>query len=500
MPFTSNIIPPISIELGLLMTSVLFFLSILASKAGYRFGVPALLLFLGVGMLFGSDGLGIQFENFQIAQSVGATALCVILFSGGLDTKIAEIKPVLVQGVLLATVGVLITAFLLGVFIWWLLGMTESAAGIGFTTSLLLASTVSSTDSASVFSILRSKGIKLKNNLGPMLELESGSNDPMAYILTITLTSVIAGQAQPNYWLTAGSVMMQLAIGGAAGYIFGKIAVRIINTIKLNNDSLYPILLFTICLFIFSSVYFIKGNAFLAVYIGGLVIGNSRFVNRRNSMNFFDGQAWLSQLIMFLTLGLLVNPHELIPLIIPGALICLFLIMAARPVSVFLCLAPFRKIKFREKSFISWVGLRGAVPIIFAIIPLSENIPHARLIFNIVFICTLFSLIIQGTTLGAVAKWFKLTVQQKKIRKPESFDIDISDAIGPILTETEVTHETISNGSMLKEIKFPSGTLVMIINRKGKYFVPTGGTSLQTGDKLLIITDNKEEITENISG
>lgn len=497
MPLADNVIPSISLELGLLITSLLFFLSLMASKAGYKFGVPALLLFLSVGMLFGSDGLGIQFENFHITQVIGSTALCIILFSGGLDTKINEIRPVVVQGVLLATAGVLLTAFLLGLFIWWILGMTIESASIGFITALLLASTISSTDSASVFSILRSKGIKLKHNLGPTLELESGSNDPMAYILTITLTSVIAEQVQPNYWMVAGSVLLQLLIGAAAGFLMGKLAVRIINTIRLNNDSLYPILLFTICIFIFSAVYFMKGNAFLAVYIAGLIIGNSRFVNKRNSLNFFDGQAWLSQLVMFLTLGLLVNPHELLPLIVPGILIFIFLVIVARPVSVFLCLAPFKKIKLREKSFISWVGLRGAVPIIFAIIPLSAGIPHARLIFNIVFLCTLLSLIIQGTTLGTMAKWLHLTEKPKKLPKLENFDVQLADEIESVLTEMEVTPRLLANGNTLKDMYFPAGTLVMIMNRDEKYFVPKGDTVLKEGDKLLIISDNLNEEEED---
>ena len=300
----------VQLEFALLIFSVLFFVSILAGKASSRFGVPALLLFLTVGMLFGSDGFGIQFGNIMIAQSIGTIALCIILFSGGMDTKLSEIRPVIGQGIILATLGVFLTAIITGVIIWWVLGQTMAGAGVGLLTSLLMASTMASTDSASVFSILRSKGLKLKNNLRPMLELESGSNDPMAYVLVITFIELIKAESQPNYWLAGGMLLLQLIIGAAIGFLIGKLAVIVINRFKIGNDSLYPILVFTFCIFIFSTTYFLKGNGFLAVYIGGLVIGNSKFVHKRSSLNFFDGMAWMFQLIMFLTLGLLVNPSE----------------------------------------------------------------------------------------------------------------------------------------------------------------------------------------------
>ncbi|MDD3743166.1 MAG: potassium/proton antiporter, partial [Lentimicrobiaceae bacterium] len=308
----------VQIEHILLGLSILFLLSIIAGKFSARLGVPALLLFLAVGMLSGSDGVGIHFENIQVAQTIGTLALAIILFSGGLDTKLSEIRPIIAQGVILATLGVFLTALFTGLFIWWILGLTMSSAGIGLITALLLASTMSSTDSASVFSILRSKGLQLKNNLRPMLELESGSNDPMAYVLVITLVEIITMGTAPNYWMAAGLVLLQLGIGAIAGFLLGKVSVLIINRLRIDNASLYPILVFTFCMFIFSFTYFIKGNGFLAVYVAGLVIGNSKFIHKRSSLNFFDGLAWLFQLVMFLTLGLLVNPHELIPIIIPA--------------------------------------------------------------------------------------------------------------------------------------------------------------------------------------
>jgi cell volume regulation protein A len=486
----------IQIEFALLILSFLFFLSILAGKASSRYGVPALLLFLGVGMLFGSDGIGIQFENIQVANAIGTVALCIILFSGGLDTKISEIRPILPQGVILATLGVLLTALITGVIIWWILGMTMASAGIGLLTSLLLASTMASTDSASVFSILRAKNLHLKNNLRPMLELESGSNDPMAYILVITLIDLIKLSNVPNYWVVGGTLILQLGIGALLGFALGKLAVRIINRIKIGNDSLYPILIFTFCIFIFSLTYFFKGNGFLAVYIGGLVIGNSKFVHKRSSLGFFDGLAWMSQLIMFLTLGLLVNPHELVPILIPGLIISFLMIFVTRPLTVFLSLLPFRKMPFKDKTFVSWVGLRGAVPIIFAIYPLVDNVPHARLIFNIVFLCTLVSLVVQGTSLPLVARWLNLAAEPKQINKLRNFDVDFSSDIKSVITEIEITSRILAKGNQLMHLSLPDNTLVVMVNRDNNYFVPTGQTILEEKDKILIITDNHEALIE----
>ncbi|HLT33794.1 MAG TPA: potassium/proton antiporter [Aquaticitalea sp.] len=486
----------ISIEFILLGVSILFFLSILAGKAGYKFGVPALLLFLAVGMLFGSDGLGFHFENIELAQTIGTVALCIILFSGGMDTKLEDIRPVAGAGVVLATLGVLLTALMTGVAIWYVLGMTMASAGIGFMASLLLAATMSSTDSASVFSILRSKGLHLKHNLRPMLELESGSNDPMAYVLTITLIGIVGTDAEPNYLLAAGFLLMQLVIGGVAGYFLGKIAVFTINRVDIDNRSLYPIMVFTCCIFIFSFTYFIKGNGFLAVYIGGLVIGNSRFVHKRSALNFFDGMAWMSQLLMFLTLGLLINPKELIPIIVPGLIISLLMILVTRPLSVFICLYPFRKMNIRDKAFISWVGLRGAVPIIFAIMVLAADIPNARLMFNIVFFCTLVSLIVQGTSLSQMAKFLNLAEKPEKIKRLKDFDVEFSDEIKSITSELKITEQALAKGNRLMDLRLPEKTIVVMVKRDGLFFVPNGKTQLMEKDILLVITDDYQALRE----
>lgn len=486
------------VELVLLVISILFFVSILADKVGFRFGVPALLLFLGVGMLFGSDGLGINFESTSMAQTIGTVALCIILFSGGMDTRYDEIRPVLWQGVVLATVGVFLTAAITGVAIWWILGMTSGGVAVGLTTALLLASTMSSTDSASVFSILRSKGLKLKNNLRPILELESGSNDPMAYVLTITLISLAGQSTSPNIGAVFSAIAVQLIVGAVFGYLFGKAIVFMVNKLEIENDALYPIFVLTTCIFLFSITHFCQGNSYLAVYIGGLVIGNARMVHKRSTMRFFEGLSWLSQLIMFLTLGLLVKPHELLPIAVPALIISFLMIFITRPLSVYLCLAPFRKMKFSEKTFVSWVGLRGAVPIIFAILTLAADVPNARLIFNIVFFCTLVSLVVQGTTLPKMARLLGVAMPPETLEKPRSFDIDLPEEIKSVATELNVSKEMLKNGNKLVHLGLPEKTLVIMVKRGNGFFVPTGKSVLKENDKLLIITDDDSSLKESI--
>lgn len=329
-----------------------------------------------------------------------------------------------------------------------------------------------------------------------MLELESGSNDPMAYVLVITLIEIIKMEGTTNYWMAAGMLVVQLVIGAAAGFLLGKLAVRTINRLQIENGSLYPILVFTFCIFIFSFTYFIKGNGYLAVYIGGLVIGNSKFVHKRSSLNFFDGLAWMSQLLMFLTLGLLVNPRELVPIAVPGLIISFLMIFVTRPLSVFLSLLPFRHMPFKDKLFVSWVGLRGAVPIIFAILPLVENVPHARLIFNIVFFCTLVSLVVQGTSLSQMAEWLGLAAKPNQIKALKNFDVEFSDEIKSVTTEIYITSQALNKGNRLMDLELPDKTLVVMVKRDDNYFIPTGKTVLQEKDNLLIITDDHDVLME----
>lgn len=476
----------------LLIASVILFFSILASKAGYRFGLPSLLLFLGVGMLFGSDGLGIEFSSPKITQFIGMLALSIILFSGGMDTKVAEIKPVASPGVVLATFGVLATTFITGSFIYLLFDVLTDRISLTYPEALLLAAVMSSTDSASVFSILRSKGVYLKERLRPTLELESGSNDPMAYMLTLILIDVIA-EGGMNIAQAGLSLVIQLAVGAVMGYLLGRASVWIINKINIDNESLYPILLLSTAFFTFTATTLCKGNGYLAVYLAGLVVGNAKIVHKKSMGTFFEGFTWLWQIVMFLTLGLLVNPHEMLPVTGVGILVGVFMILVARPISVFLSLIPFKHFSFKGKCYISWVGLRGAVPIIFATYPLIADIPHARMFFNIVFFITILSLIIQGTTVTAAAKWFDMVDEPE--RKDE-FGIELPEEIKSAMSEIDITPAVLSHGNKLMQLTLPNHTLAVMVKREGRYFIPKGNTELKENDKLLIISDNDEALLQ----
>lgn len=476
----------------LLTASIILFLSIFAGKAGFRFGLPALLLFLGVGMLFGSDGLGIQFSDPGKAQFIGMLALSIILFSGGMDTKVSEVRPIVSQGVVLATVGVLATTFVTGAFIYWLFGFFSQYITLTFPEALLLAAVMSSTDSASVFSILRSKGVHLKERLRPTLELESGSNDPMAYMLTLLLIAYIQSGGM-NIWEASFSLLIQLSVGAVAGFLLGKLAVFIINKINIDNESLYPILLLATAFFTFAATTLCQGNGYLAVYIAGLVVGNAKIVHKKSMGTFFDGFSWLWQIVMFLTLGLLVNPHELLPIAGVGILVGIFMILVARPLSVFLCLIPYKNFSTKGKLYISWVGLRGAVPIIFATYPMIEGIEHASMFFNIVFFITILSLVIQGTTVTSVAKWLGMIDEAE--RKNE-FGIELPEEIKSAMSEIDVTASVLAHGNKLMHLTLPDHTLAVMVKRDGHYFIPKGHTELKENDKLLMISDNDEALLQ----
>lgn len=467
--------------------SILIFISILISKTGYRFGIPTLLLFLLVGMLFGSDGLGLQFNSAEDAQFIGMIALSIILFTGGMDTKYSDIRPVLKQGILLSTVGVLLTTLLTGLFIFYISGWDDTNIELSLMASLLLAATMSSTDSASVFNLLRSQKMNLKENLRPMLELESGSNDPMAYMLTIVLIQVLSSGGALSTGLLLRDLLVQFLIGGAVGYSMGRLMSWLINRIGLSNSSLYSILLLSMVFMTFTATDLLKGNGYLAVYISGIVTGNAKLVHRKEINTFMDGLTWLFQIIMFITLGLLVNPHELLDTAAVALLIGGFMIVVARPVSVFACLLPFRNFSVRARLFVSWVGLRGAVPIIFATYPVITNIADSHRLFNIVFFITLLSLIVQGMTISSVARWLKLDLPLRK--EGNEFGVELPEEIDSQLHDITLTEAMLRNGNRLADMDIPRGSLVMLVKRGNEFLIPNGQMHLQVGDKLLFITE-----------
>ena len=474
----------------LLIGAILIFCAIMISKTGYRFGIPTLLLFLLVGMGFGTDGLGLEFDSAADAQFIGMIALSIILFTGGMDTKLRDIKPVMAQGMILSTVGVLLTTLLTGGFIFWLSGFSDMHIAMPVLTCLLLAATMSSTDSASVFNLLRSQKMNLKENLKPMLELESGSNDPMAYMLTIALIQVIASGSGFNMGLLAKDLLVQFFVGGVTGYAFGRFAVWLINKVNLSNSSLYPILLLSLVFITFTITDMLHGNGYLAVYILGVVVGNARLMFRKEINTFMNGLTWFGQIVMFLSLGLLVNPHEMLEVSISAMLIGLFMIFVARPLTVGLCLLPFRQMTFKAKCFVSWVGLRGAVPIIFATYPVVSEIPGSQIIFNIVFFITLLSLIFQGMTIAPVAKWLSLDLPQEK--EGNDFGVEIPEEIDSQLTDVTLTAEMLENGNRLMDMNISKGTLVMLVKRGSEFMIPNGRMELKVGDKLLYISENKK--------
>ncbi|MFN8256175.1 MAG: potassium/proton antiporter [Bacteroidales bacterium] len=475
----------LSTENILLVGSILLFISLIAGKTSIKFGVPILILFLGIGMLAGSDGIGgIYFDNPKTAQFIGIVALNFILFSGGLDTGWQTVKPVLWQGIALSTLGVLLTAGTVGIFVWLI---TDFSIYEG----LLLGSIVSSTDSAAVFSILRSRSIALKANLRPMLELESGSNDPMAYILTIVFTGLVINKDS-----TLISILplffRQLILGAIAGIVIGKIGSIIINRIKLDYEGLYIVLVIAIMFFSFSATDFIGGNGLLSLYISAVYIGNQELIHKKKILKSFDSFAWLMQIILFLTLGLLVFPRQIIPVIGIGLIISVFLIVVARPVSVFISLLPF-KIQNRSRLFISWVGLRGAVPIVFAIYPLLAGVEKANMIFNIVFFISITSVLIQGTTLPLVAKWLHLSLPEK-LKPRTQTDIVLNDGIMSSLTEIIIPDNCAIIGKQIVQLGLPKTTLISFINRNNKYITPNGSTTILSEDKLYILSENKDSL------
>jgi len=470
----------ITFESGLIVVSILILLSVGVSKISDRFGVPLLLLFLGIGILAGSEGFGgIYFDDPHITQYIGITALTIILFSSGLDTPWKSVKSVTKEGISLATLGVIITACVFGFFAYFILKLS-------LLESLLIGAIISSTDAAAVFSILRSRGVNLKGRLTPLLELESGSNDPVAVLLTITLISFMANK-NTSILAAIGLLLLQLIIGVLIGWIMSKISLFVINKIKLGYEGLYQILIIGLLFLTFGAATLLKGSGFLSVYLLGVLLGREDFLHKRSVLRFFDSTAWFSQIILFLTLGLLVFPSRLVPVMLPGLGLAMILIFLARPTAVFISLAPFH-FNIREKLFISWVGLRGAVPIVLATYPLVAGIVHADLIFNIVFFVVVISVLLQGTLLPWIAKKLDLESREPP-KKKMPLEIVAGELIPSELKEIEIPTPSKVDGKTIVELNLPPGYLIVLISRAGAYIQPTGNTVLRSGDRLLALTE-----------
>lgn len=459
--------------------SILLLVSVLASKASGWLGVPALLIFLGVGMLAGSDGPGgIWFDNPYAAQFLGTLALAYILFSGGLETNWATVRPVLRPAVTLATLGVFLTAVLVGLFAVFFLKFS-------WLEGLLLGSVMSSTDAAAVFSILRSRSVALKGRLQPLLELESGSNDPMAVFMTVAVIALLKDPTAP-WWHAVPSFAWQMAFGAVMGWVFGRLTVLLVNRLGLEYEGLYPVMTIALVLMTYGATDALGGNGFLAVYLAGIIVGNDELLHRRSLIRFHSSVAWLMQIVMFLALGLLVFPTHLVPVIGSGLMVALFLMIVARPVSVMLCLIR-TDFSLRERLLVSWVGLRGAVPIVLATFPLMAGVARAEMIFNLVFFVVLASVLLQGGSLPAVTRWFKLD-KRAGHRPPPPLEFDrTAPGLRADLTEVAVSGKSAERGKHLRDLALPHGVLVTLLRRKEEYLVPDGTTVLEEGDVLLIL-------------
>ena len=479
----------------LLLCSILIFAAVLVTKVGSRYGVPSLLLFLLLGMVAGKDVLGVQFDDFELAENIGHFAMTIILFTAGLETPIHEARPVLRQGTLLSTVGVLLTVLFSGVFIW-LVADSAIPVSVSLAGCFLLAAVMGSTDSASVFSVLRSKKLHLRENLGPMLEMESGSNDPMAYILTIVLTQLMTESpdslgAGKLVMTGFGLVFLQIVVGAGVGFGVGYAGRWILGRLRLASSPLYAILILSLGYFANGVAGLLMGNGLLALYVTALMIGNRADIpHRKEILNFFNGMTWLMQLVMFLMLGLLARPSKMLPMLVPALVIGLFMIFVSRPASVFLCLLPFRGLSTRAKLFTSWVGLKGAGPILFALCPVVAGLEGASDMFNIVFLITLISLLLQGMTLSPVARLLRLSYNEDP--QVETFGMEIPEEMG-MLRDHTVTEEDLKKGPTLRDLGLPHGIRVMMVRRGDSYLVPHGSMPLEVGDRLVIIMGDSDD-------
>lgn len=462
---------------ALLTVAIILLVCVISSKVLYKFGIPTLILFLAIGMFMGSDGPGgIYFKDPILARDLCNIGLLFIIFSGGFGTSWETAKPVAFSAGILATLGVALTALVIGTFAHFILGFP-------WVYGMLLGSIVSSTDAAAVFSILRSKKLNLKNGLAPMLEMESGSNDPMAYMLTTIFLGIITGEAH-NIWALLAT---QIVIGALAGAIIGKLAVWLINHINLDIDGLYSITAIAIVLLSYSSTDLFSGNGFLAVYITGLIMGNSRIVHKVSLVRYFDGVSWLMQIFLFFILGLLVFPSILQEIILHGVETALFIIFVARPLAVFPILSLFKRTK-EEKLLVSWVGFRGAASVVFATYPLTKGLTMADEIFNIVFFVGLLSVLIQGTLFIPIAKKLGLVEDEGNVLRTFT---DYSGEIYAEMLEIKIQENSLFAGKAIIDIDVPRDILFVLIRRRDRMITPSEATIIEAGDTVVMAGDPK---------
>ncbi|SCZ79033.1 potassium/proton antiporter [Acidaminobacter hydrogenoformans] len=479
----------LSLNQFLLLAAFVLLASAFSSKILYRFGIPTLLIFLSIGMFFGADGPGnIQFNDATLARNISILGLIMIMFTGGFDTNWSTARPVAAKALLLSTLGVVITAGLVGVFV-------HAITNLSLIEGFLLGSVISSTDAASVFSILRSKKLNLKDRLAPMLEIESGSNDPFAYMLTLLTLSVILssgdGASSPVLML-----LRQVAFGVLIGAALGKAGAWSLRKIQLDIDGLYPILTFGFVIATYAASESIGGNGFLSVYLMGLIVGNSPIVHKISLVRFFDGISWLMQIVLFFTLGLLVNPSTFPQVALVGLAVAVFLILVARPIAVAAILTPFGY-SLRHQAFVSWAGLRGAASIVFATYPLSLGLPSANLIFHTVFFVAMLSVLIQGSFMSQMAVKLDLIAPNDSVLKTFT---DYAGEIHNKILELPITADSPFANKAIMDLGIPMSILIVMVKRGENVITPRGYTVVQPGDVLMLTGDSEEELLNCCTG
>ena len=461
----------------MIICGLVLLISITSTKILYKFGVPILLIFIMLGMLFGSDGIvGIYFNDYQLTNKIATVALIFIMFFGGFGTNWSMAKPVAIPSILLSTLGVVFTAGLTGAFCF-LVFKTTLLEG------LLIGSIVGSTDAASVFAILRSQRLNLKGSIASMLELESGSNDPCAYMLTTIVLGIMSNSNNGNIFIM---VLSQILLGGMVAVVLAKLSIYLLRHFKFEIEGFYPIFMTAIAVLAYSLSEYLGGNGYLCVYITGIIIGNAKIPHKKSIFQFLDGISWLMQIMLFFLLGLLAFPSK-IPLVIgKGILISIFMILVARPVAIFSILFWF-KIPIKQQIFIAWVGIRGAASIVFAIFAETYGVSMNNDIFHIIFFIALFSVIVQGTITPKLAKKLDLIDNEESVFK--TFNDYKEDKSTSLVEFTIDEHNIIANKTIM-DANIPEDILVVMIKRNGDVFVPNGSTEILPGD-ILVLSGNK---------
>ncbi len=465
----------------LIAIPALLILSVVVSKGAGRFGIPALSIFLLLGMVVGREGPGgVRFSNYLLAQTLGIIALIQILHSGGLSTRLEDVRPVRWSALVLSTLGVVVATFLVGAF-------SVRFLHLDWLHGLLLGAAVSSTDVAAVFTVLRSRNVSLQGPIRPLLELESALNDPMTVFLSIGLLGLIVHPREASLARLIPMFFQQMIVGTLAGIAAGRGTRWAINWIKLEFEGLYPVLSVALVVLTYGVTQEVGGSGFLAVYVSGIVLGNQNYVHKRSLTVFHDGLAWLMQIVMFLTMGLLVLPSELSRVAVYGIILSGFLVLVARPISVLACLTPFR-FSLREQLMVSWAGLRGAVPIVVATYPLIAGVSEARTIFNLVFFVVFISVLLQGATIPIVSKWLNVA---SPIVKSFQYPIEYNPMtnLRSELVEVPVPAQSAVIGQSLVDLALPAGALIVLIRRGDDVLVPRGSTQIESADTLLVLAE-----------